>query len=384
MQSCRKLWANMNKRKLAVIPFKELTTQGIIILAIIGLAGILAAGCRPSTPTISPKVAPFEIEYIGRVVDVDTQQTIAAAKVSLDLEGVPPIVYTDNEGVYRFKITIGSMITGQVKVEADGYQTYTRTISITASDRTITDIRLIRQPLPSSTSAPEPTGTFIPAPLPTSTVEVKTFVQKCIFSETWRVHSSDSNISDSVFAKTDGCYDMGSTGIFADNAGVLRVLSKNKTHLVVSGIDTPISNDSVIEFRVFVNSMYLPENDKSPLFASFAVASAVDPLSSKNTARFKLQVETTNHKPPIVFVLADAGENNGAAIKGQHYGYGNTYSIRLELTGSVMAVYINNIKMNEMIAVPVGPKVFYIGYNLPSHASIDVNVSDLKIDGVLK
>jgi len=187
----------------------------------------------------------------------------------------------------------------------------------------------------------------------------------------------------SIFAMSDGCYDMGPVGIFADGSGVLHILDKNKKTHFVAGIDTPISNNSVIEFKVFVNSMYLP-NVENPLFVSFAVASAADPTSAKNTARFKLQVEQTKDQPTIIFVLADTGENNGAPVEGRHYGYGNTYSIRLELTGNVMSVYINNVRLDEAPIVPVGPKVFYIGYNLPSFASIDVNVTDVKIDGVLK
>ena len=374
----------MTNGESAVMSFSRIITRGTIVLAIIALVGVLAAGCGPSTPTISPKTAVLETEYLGRVVDSDTQQAISGAKVSLDLVGVPPVVYTDNEGVYRFRIAINSTITGLVKVEAEGYKTYTRTISITTGDDTITDIRMSPQPPPPFTFTPEPASTITAAPLPTSTLQPMTFADKCIFSETWGVHSSDLNISNSIFTMPNGCYDMGSVGIFADNSGVLHVVDKNKTAAVITGIDTPIYHDSVIEFKVFVNSMYLPNTDKGPLFASFAVASAADPLSFKNTARFKLQVETTDRKPPIIFVLADTGENNGAAIQGQHYGYGNTYSIRLELTGNVMGVYINNIKMNEVLAVPVGPKVFYIGYNLPSHASMDVIVSELKIDGALK
>lgn len=377
----------MTKRKLAVIPFRKITTRGIIILAIIGLAVLFAAGCRPSAPTVPPTAPLIKTEYIGRVIDVNTQQAVVGAKIALDLEGVPPIVFTDNEGVYHFKVLISSTITGRVTVEAEGYQIYTRIITITVNNEMIADIRLTPLTttlIPLSTFTLEPTSTFTPTPLPTSTLQVKTFAERCIFSETWRVHSSDLSILNSVVTKPNGCYDMGSVGIFADNTGVLNILDKNRSATVISGIDTPIYSDSVIEFKVFVNSMYLPDIEKGPLFASFAVASAADPLSFKNTARFKLQVETTDRKPPIIFVLADTGENNGAAILGQHYGYGNTYSIRLELTGNVMGVYINNVKMNEVLAIPVGPKVFYIGYNLPSHASMDIIVSDVKIDGVLK
>jgi hypothetical protein len=369
---------NMTTREPAVLSFSKITTRGTIILAIIGF-GILTASCRPSAATVPP----VETEYIGSVIDGESQQPIMGAKVSLDLGDVPLIDYADTEGIYRFRLTINSTIIGQLKVEAQGYETYTRNISITADDKNIADIRLTPQPMSSFTFTPEPASTSTSAPPATSTLQVLTLAERCIFSETWRVHSLDSNSRNSVVIKPNGCYDMGLVGIFADNTGVLRILDRNKTDTIVSGIVTPINNDSVIEFNIFVNSMYLPYVENGPVFASFAIASAANPLDSKNTARFKLQVDTTTTEPPVIFVLADAGENNGAPVKGQHYGYGNTYAIRLELTG-VMEVYINNKKMNESLGIPTGPKVFYIGYNLPSHASIDVNVSEIKIDGVLR
>ena len=84
----------------------------------------------------------IETEYVGRVIDVNTQQAVTGAKVTLDLEGVPPIIYTDSEGVYRFKVAIDSNISGQIRVDAEGYHIYTRNIEISPALKTIEDIRL--------------------------------------------------------------------------------------------------------------------------------------------------------------------------------------------------------------------------------------------------
>jgi hypothetical protein len=172
-------------------------------------------------------------------------------------------------------------------------------------------------------------------------------------------------------------------GIFPDRSGVLRIVDEKKRDAVASGIYTPINSDSVIEFSVYVNSMYIA-NPNPAAFVSFAVAPANDPMTATNTARFKLQVEDKKDAPLVYFVLADAGENNGAKYQSQHYEYGNTYYIRLELTGSIMNIYINNVRINESLAIPSGAKVFYIGYSLPAFAGVDVQVTNIKVDGVLK
>jgi len=156
-----------------------------------------------------------------------------------------------------------------------------------------------------------------------------------------------------------------------------------KRDAVVSAIYTAINSDSVIEFNVHVNAMYIA-NPNPPTYVSFAVVPAGEPMSATNAARFKLQVEDKRDNSLIYFVLADAGENDGAKFPSQHYEYGNTYTIRLELTGSIMSIFINNIKLTESLSLPSGAKEFYIGYSLPSYAGLDVEVTNIKVDGVFK
>ncbi len=83
-------------------------------------------------------------------------------------------------------------------------------------------------------------------------------------------------------------------------------------------------------------------------------------------------------------MLADAGEFSGSKIKSQHYEYSRKYNIRLELSGVVMIVYINNVRMDEDLTLPDGPKVFYIGYSLPIVGGVDAEITNIKIDGAYK
>jgi hypothetical protein len=223
-----------------------------------------------------------------------------------------------------------------------------------------------------------------PTPEPTATEPppVKTLADGCLFADTWTIDSTDTSAKGSTARELDGCYSTGSLGIYPDKAGVLHIFDQKRS-AIASGIYTPIRNDSVIEFRVHVTSMYLvyPE---TPTYISFAVAPATDPMDARKTARFKLHVEKTDKKPVIFYMVADPDESVGVKVGDRHYEYGNTYTIRFELTGSVMNISINGTELDETLSIPAGPKVFYIGYNLPLLAGVNVEVTDISIDGIRK
>lgn len=167
--------------------------------------------------------------------------------------------------------------------------------------------------------------------------------------------------------------------MFANRAGILQIKDDAVRAQIASGIYTSINSDSIIEFKIRVKSMYIAVPG-TIAYVTFAIAPANDPMTAKNTARFKLQVDSATQDHLIYFVLADINESNGARITTQHYEYGHTYTVRLELVGSVMDVYINNIKQNESPKIPIGAKVFYIGYNLPVSAAVDAEISNIKVD----
>lgn len=81
--------------------------------------------------------------FIGRVVDEDNEP-IDGAKVSLEFQGTPPVVYTDAQGMFRFPVNlIGSgNSNGRIRVEANGYKTNNRLIELSPNNLTIEDFRL--------------------------------------------------------------------------------------------------------------------------------------------------------------------------------------------------------------------------------------------------
>ncbi len=132
----------MPTKEPASVTSAKIARTGLIIAAIIALVGVLFTAYQEFILKLNRQGQPVETEYIGRVLDANTLHPVAGAKVTLDLEGVPPIVYTDSEGVYRFKVAIASDISGQIKVDAQGYQVYTRNITIRPDLKNIEDIRL--------------------------------------------------------------------------------------------------------------------------------------------------------------------------------------------------------------------------------------------------
>jgi hypothetical protein len=49
-----------------------------------------------------------------------------------------------------------------------------------------------------------------------------------------------------------------------------------------------------------------------------------------------------------------------------------------------MNVYINGIDTKEIVSIPSGPKMFYIGYKLPLQAGVDATIKNITLDGVNK
>lgn len=85
-----------------------------------------------------------QINYIGRVIERNTLVPIGGAKVSLDFQGTPSVVYTDVEGVYKFRIDLvgSNILEGQVWIEANGYKRYNRLIKLLNASTDLGDFRL--------------------------------------------------------------------------------------------------------------------------------------------------------------------------------------------------------------------------------------------------
>lgn len=126
----------------------KLDKTQIIVAVIAAVAALVAAywqfvwkPTHPFSSTSDPQSQ--RIEYVGRIVDSNTNEPIHNAKITLDFQGAPPIVYTDSEGVYRFNLNVdGDKIVGRVRVEANNYENYDRNITLFADNPNIEDIRL--------------------------------------------------------------------------------------------------------------------------------------------------------------------------------------------------------------------------------------------------
>jgi hypothetical protein len=105
------------------------------------------------------------VEYTGRVVDNSTQAPISGAKIALDFQGAPPVVYTDSEGVFRFIISSSSnTLSGRIRIESDHYQSYNRNISLDLDSTRMEDIRLT----PINQTAPTPPENLTPQSFPSA------------------------------------------------------------------------------------------------------------------------------------------------------------------------------------------------------------------------
>lgn len=65
-----------------------------------------------------------KVNFIGRVID-HKSTPISGAKVTLDFEGTPPVVYTDGQGIYRFPVNFdgNNKVSGCIWVSASDYKT---------------------------------------------------------------------------------------------------------------------------------------------------------------------------------------------------------------------------------------------------------------------
>ena len=235
-----------------------------------------------------------------------------------------------------------------------------------------------------ATKSPTETATFTPLPTLTDTVTpspipILTLHDGCIADQTWQFKSANPN-STTPISNARHCLDLDDFGIAAETGGTLRLVASPREASNAAEIFTPISDRSTVEFSVSVKTFYLVY-DGTPAYISFGIAPANDPLATKGSSRFKLQIRQAN-SPLVLFYLADPSQPDGLELGTQHYLWGRVYKIRLVLRGVDMEVYIDNVKLNRTLSLPTGSKVFSIGYNVPLLAKADVNISNIVINGV--
>jgi len=132
-------------------PKSSRSTQ--IIIALIGFAATVLVGywqfgrSKPDNPSAKRQIT-------GRVVDAATNRTLAHAKVVLESEDLPPVQYTDSEGIFTFPLPPSAPYV-RLKVELSGYESADRRIDPSALRET-QEIRL--QPLGAPSPPPAQAG----------------------------------------------------------------------------------------------------------------------------------------------------------------------------------------------------------------------------------
>lgn len=232
---------------------------------------------------------------------------------------------------------------------------------------------------PSPTATTPSTSTASLTPSPTETPPPMSLNEGCIASNTWQAYSLDRETLASI-PSNEPCLNINALGLYADTGGKLHLLGNATFERLASGISMPVTDRSVIEFKIYVNNLYIVYPG-TPAFITFSIAPAEDPMARLGSGRFKLHIEDIGSEAFVYFMLADTTESTGTKYPTQHYLYGRTYTVRLELRGISADIYINNSRLTDRITIPAGEKVLYIGYDLPIQSGADIEVFDIKVDG---
>jgi hypothetical protein len=132
----------MPSRENATVTTTRMSSRTQIIIAIIGLVSTLTLGYWQFVLKPREQSKSVDIIYAGRVIDANNLLPLSGAKITFYLDGIPRFTYTDSEGLFQFAVTISSLSSGQIRVDADGYQPYTRNITLSVSVDSMEDIRL--------------------------------------------------------------------------------------------------------------------------------------------------------------------------------------------------------------------------------------------------
>lgn len=81
--------------------------------------------------------------FTGRVLNLDTKETVDGAKITLELDGKSQVVHSDSEGFYHFQAILTQDSTlARIRLEAQGYKQYNRNINLSKKDNKIEEIHL--------------------------------------------------------------------------------------------------------------------------------------------------------------------------------------------------------------------------------------------------
>lgn len=107
----------------AKITSKRALIGTIVAACITAIAAISVSMASNCGSVIKPDPPPAPISFTGRVTSKKTEEKVRGAKVSLEGEGVPPLVTTDSEGIFSFPL-IDANKEIRLRVEASGYENF--------------------------------------------------------------------------------------------------------------------------------------------------------------------------------------------------------------------------------------------------------------------
>jgi hypothetical protein len=120
--------------------------KGIWAAVIAAVGGIIVALIAHYSPgnnnNGNDHPGPQDVQYTGRVIDKQTQQTIQGALVSVDTQGPPQTYHTDSNGIFYTRLSSDTKSV-HIRVEADGYKIFDSNVA-PASRTGLEDIRLER------------------------------------------------------------------------------------------------------------------------------------------------------------------------------------------------------------------------------------------------
>lgn len=117
--------------------------MGAILVAVIGALATISVAVFNKSCGNGINHTPSPIQFIGRVINKNSEEKIRGAKVSLEGESTPPLAFTDSEGIFSFPVSDPNKEL-RLRIEASQYENFDLRVT-PAKVQGIQEIRLTPQ-----------------------------------------------------------------------------------------------------------------------------------------------------------------------------------------------------------------------------------------------